>query len=739
MARRVVIEIVGDTTDVERKLENLRGEARQTGEDANRGMSKAAAGTQKWAAAIKLATAATGALVAGLALVGRSAISTAADIDTLTKTARGLRASAGELQTLERGLGLSGLSVEETDALVQRLTRSLGDAARKGGPAADALRELGLSAEALGRLPLTEQLVSVVGALSNVEDLGTRASAAQELLGRQSRSLMSALEQGEGALRANIDAVRQMGTVTQEQAEESEALTDSVALLTGTLEQLKMDALAPIIPVLDDQIDRFRRLVDLVREYSGIAQDATGEVDRLEQRQRLVAEATAEYERRLAEQTMRMAQGTSTAEQMAHSEREVEAALQEVLRAEELLRGTQEALNRAQGEGSDEGDNLTRTLDEQAESAKRDEAALRDLAKALAQTAAIEAEAQENAAKAARIAAEAKRDAAVFAALEQSRLAKQAAADEIAAHQAKVSEIERQQQEQLAGARDAARGIADVVSSALGQMAEVAERAGFDTAASFARLGQSVVDAMAQAKTEAEAIAIGIGTAVSGLLSMLSDQQAEAIANAGKRIERYEARIQEHQDTLTSSASQAEKDRARASIRALREKQAAERKAAREAFKQQQALSIIQTTIAGALAVVQAFAQLGPVAGGVAAGIIGAITGIQIGLIASQAPPFHLGGVVPQSLSNGAGEVPTRLKPGEGVVNSDGMERLGEDGLARLNRGEAPGGGDSMAAYFVFDGRVLAAAQAQNERRGVVSSRSQRTRVGTARPVAYSR
>jgi hypothetical protein len=682
MARRVVIEVVGDTTDVERKLEGLKGQAKQTGDEASRSMERASAGTKKWESAIKLATAGAAGLAAGVAAVGAAAISTAADIDSLTKTARGLGATAGELQTIERALGLSGLAAEETDALVQRLTRSLGDAATKGGPAADALRELGLSGEALSRLSLTDQVTEVVAALSTLEDVGVRASVAQELLGRQSRALMSALEQGEGALRANFDAVRSLGTVTQEQAEESEALTDTVALLTGTLEQLKMDALAPIIPVLDDQISRFRQLVDLIREYSGIAQDATGEVDRLEQRQRLVAEATAEYERRLAEQTLRMAQGTSTAEQMAHSEREIEAALLEVMRAEELLKATQEALNRAQGEGADEGDAYTGTLDEQAEASKRDERALRDLAKALAQTAAIEAEAQANAAKAARIASEIKR---------------QAYADsKAAAAEAAAAEV------------DAAREAAEQVASIQQQAAE-------------------------QAKQQAADVAGRVGDLLGAIAGVEQRAMAERAANAealGNTIERLQQR-------LTEAATTEEKSRLREQIAALRQREAAEKQAAREAFKRQQALSIIQTTIAGALAIVQAFAQLGPVAGGVAAGIVGAITGIQIGLIASQAPPFHLGGVVPPQAQSGAGEVPTRLLPGEGVVNRDGMQALGPDGLNRLNRGEDAAG--SMSAYFMFDGRVLAAAQAQNDRRGVVSSGSQRQRVGTARPVAYSR
>jgi hypothetical protein len=67
-----------------------------------------------------------------------------------------------------------------------------------------------------------------------------------------------------------------------------------------------------------------------------------------------------------------------------------------------------------------------------------------------------------------------------------------------------------------------------------------------------------------------------------------------------------------------------------------------------EQFRANKALNIINTTIAGAMAIVQALAQLGPIAGGIAAGIVAGVTATQIGIIAAQPPPppptFEVGG-----------------------------------------------------------------------------------------------
>jgi hypothetical protein len=95
-----------------------------------------------------------------------------------------------------------------------------------------------------------------------------------------------------------------------------------------------------------------------------------------------------------------------------------------------------------------------------------------------------------------------------------------------------------------------------------------------------------------------------------------------------------------------STLSQEEKEE---KIQGLNKKTAIEKyNIEKSQFEANQAFQIINTTIAGAVAAVQAFAQLGPIAGGVAAAVIAGVTIAQIGIIAGATPPekpqFYHGG-----------------------------------------------------------------------------------------------
>lgn len=58
-----------------------------------------------------------------------------------------------------------------------------------------------------------------------------------------------------------------------------------------------------------------------------------------------------------------------------------------------------------------------------------------------------------------------------------------------------------------------------------------------------------------------------------------------------------------------------------------------------EQFRVNKAMNIVNTTIAGILAAMQAYAQLGPIAGAIAAAVLGVTTAAQVGIIAGQPEP----------------------------------------------------------------------------------------------------
>jgi uncharacterized phage infection (PIP) family protein YhgE len=135
----------------------------------------------------------------------------------------------------------------------------------------------------------------------------------------------------------------------------------------------------------------------------------------------------------------------------------------------------------------------------------------------------------------------------------------------------------------------------------------------------------------------------------------------------------------------------------------------------RQAFEQQKAAQRGEALIAGALAIVQAFAQLGPIAGAVAAGAVGITTASQIAVINSQDPPLHDGG------SMGADEFVfggRRVRDGEGVavLNQRAVESGGLQTVQALNRGGA-GPAQPVRLVLADAGRVIGEAILRESRR----------------------
>lgn len=77
-----------------------------------------------------------------------------------------------------------------------------------------------------------------------------------------------------------------------------------------------------------------------------------------------------------------------------------------------------------------------------------------------------------------------------------------------------------------------------------------------------------------------------------------------------------------------------------------KEKEAKEKKIQHDQFEREKKANIIQATINGALAVVTAFAQLGPIAGAIAAALSAVTTAAQIAVMASQPNPYAKGGYI---------------------------------------------------------------------------------------------
>lgn len=241
-------------------------------------------------------------------------------------------------------------------------------------------------------------------------------------------------------------------------------------------------------------------------------------------------------------------------------------------------------------------------------------------------------------------------------------------------------------QEREQAAADYAAKVKDEIASALDAVSSIADSAstmvGIQLDAVIAH-GESLSSAL---ETTRDQIA-----ETQDLIAGLNTETVDAAKLSGKAlVDAYTSGAVAAED-LSATQIAAVKATLDAEAAALEQKAAtqeaqlkAEREAAREIFRIQQALQIASAVVSGAAFILQGGAQLG-IPGAIAAGIAAAT---QVALIATAEPPsFHAGGIIGDS---------TRALPGEVVLNRSAVEAQG--GPAAANALNSPQGRGAMGS-----------------------------------------
>ena len=132
------------------------------------------------------------------------------------------------------------------------------------------------------------------------------------------------------------------------------------------------------------------------------------------------------------------------------------------------------------------------------------------------------------------------------------------------------------------------------------------------------------------------------------------------------------------------------------------ERLAATRRAAIKAFLIDKAAKMASAAAATALAVVQALSAGVPPYNYIAAGAVGAAGLIQQGVIASQQPTFHAGGMIGTIAPD---EQQAVVRRGEAVLNPAGRRAMGDDAIRAANAGV--GGSQTIVVQQVYRHRVF--------------------------------
>jgi hypothetical protein len=158
---------------------------------------------------------------------------------SLGEVAQQLGVTTRDLQTYRYAASQVGISQEEMDKSLARLTRTIGEAAAGNKAQAQTFREIGVSVTAANGRLLTagEVIPRIADALAKVKDPATRARIEVDLFGKAGQKLDTLLSGGSAAINNLRDAAEKLGVVlSDEQIQRADETADKLSAIKQVLE-----------------------------------------------------------------------------------------------------------------------------------------------------------------------------------------------------------------------------------------------------------------------------------------------------------------------------------------------------------------------------------------------------------------------------------------------------------------------------------------------------------------------
>ena len=242
----------------QRELQNLVS----SGADAERqieGQTKRkAASWGRMAAKAGLAVAAIG---TGITLAVRGQLN---EIDRLAKSAQQIGIPVEHLSQLQHAAELSGVSMEELETGLRRLSQNMVQDADKFEALGIAVRDA--NGEMRPTIDVMDDLADVMAAMP---DGAEKTALAMDLMGRSGAGLIPMFNDGADAIRAMREEADQLGlTISQDTAAAAQAFNDNITRITGAGRGFWRMISANLAPTLE----RFSGiLVDLVNRFGDMS------------------------------------------------------------------------------------------------------------------------------------------------------------------------------------------------------------------------------------------------------------------------------------------------------------------------------------------------------------------------------------------------------------------------------------------------------------------------------------
>lgn len=155
----------------------------------------------------------------------------------LGEQAQQVGVSVEAFQAYRGAMLVSGIATDQADQIISKLTRNIGTAVDKAGPARDAFNELGISFQTL-KGGAESALPAVAQALLNVQDVTERARLEVDLFGKTGQKLESALRALADPTTTLIEKQKALGLVMGEElTKAADDAADRVSVAWSKLEK----------------------------------------------------------------------------------------------------------------------------------------------------------------------------------------------------------------------------------------------------------------------------------------------------------------------------------------------------------------------------------------------------------------------------------------------------------------------------------------------------------------------
>lgn len=241
LASELVTKVVADTKDFNNKM----SAASRSATDFSSGVKSAA----------KIATAAFVTVTASAAGVYVAINKIAEGIDTLSKNAGILNVPVAGMQRLGYIADLAGVSSEELNTQLLKMTKTLGDIPTQ--ELNHSLKLMGLSLSDLKGLRADEQYLKIADAIGKIKDKNEQASAAAAIFGRNYAGILKVIRQG--ATETSKEFEKLGIALTDSQAQAVEAFLDSQTRLSTIFKGFGQKVVVHVS-------DAFKKLIDWISE-----------------------------------------------------------------------------------------------------------------------------------------------------------------------------------------------------------------------------------------------------------------------------------------------------------------------------------------------------------------------------------------------------------------------------------------------------------------------------------------